>query len=84
MKVKKLFLFSLASLMCVSSLSACNKSTDESSVASDTSLEVSVEESKEPEKVYPEYWGYSDYNITENVGAPEEITSYETKITRKP
>lgn len=84
MKVKKLFLFSLASLMCISSLSACNKSTDESSVASNTSLEVSVEESKEPEKVYPEYWGYSDYNITENVGAPEEITSYETKITRKP
>lgn len=82
MKVKKLFLLSLASLMCVYSFSSCNNNSTEDS--SDSESEVPVEESSEPEKTYPEYWGFSDYNITENAGAPEEITSYETIITRKP
>ncbi len=29
------------------------------------------------------YWGYTDYNVIENTGAPADITSYSTKVTRK-
>ncbi len=29
------------------------------------------------------YWGYTDYNVIENKGAPADITSYSTKVTRK-
>ncbi len=83
MKLKKLFIISLSSLLCAASLSACGQGS-ENSEASGAESEISVEESSEPEKVYPEYWGYHDYEITETVGAPEEIISYETKITRKP
>lgn len=40
------------------------------------------ETSKEEVTEMPEYWGFNDYNTTVIAGAPEEITSYPTTVTK--
>ncbi len=86
MSFTRIFLLSIAVLMCIGTLSSCGASEEQSSeaVSNESSEAVSEEESSEPEEVYPEYWGHTEYDRTENIGAPEEITSYQTKITRRP
>ena len=82
MKTKRFLTLILAALTCAGSLAACNKTADEP-VSGVPDGESSTEEvSSVPEATMPEYWGYNDYENFENPGAPEEITSYPTKLTK--
>ena len=80
MKFKSLLSLLLVFLFCVSVLAACKTETEESSQAQADSS--AVEESSEPEVIMPEYWGYNAYNRTDIVGAPDEVLSYPTVVTK--
>lgn len=69
----------LAGLM----ITACTQTPDESvpEASTEASGEISTEASKEEVKM-PEYWGSNDYNRVDIAGAPEEITSHPTKVTK--
>lgn len=82
--MKRFLSFILVVLMCLSVV-ACDESSNQSSTDADQSIiedtSSNQEESKE-EVTMPEYWGFNDYEDFENPGAPEEITSYATKVTK--
>lgn len=83
MKIKNIFSLLLALLFCVSAFAACGGNGGETSVSSaESSAAEESEESKEPEVIMPEYWGFNAYNRTDIVGAPDEITSYPTVVTK--
>ena len=70
----------LAMLLAFFALAACNENTqtesnDFESVASEASKE-------ESEVIMPEYWGFNDYNRVDIVGAPEELLSFPTTVTK--
>lgn len=67
-------------LLAFFALAACNENTqtesnDFESVASEASKE-------ESEVIMPEYWGFNDYNRVDIVGAPDEILSFPTTVTK--
>ena len=66
MSFTRIFLLSIAFLMCIGTLSSCGASEEQSSeaVSNESSEAVSEEESSEPEEVYPEYWGHTEYDRT--------------------
>ncbi len=80
MKFKNTLSLLFALLLCGCTLAACNGG--ESSVP-DTESNVSEISQEESEAVImPEYWGFNDYKTTEIVGAPDEITSFPTTVTK--
>lgn len=87
MKLKKVFLFSLAALMCAGSAAGCFRSADEggkaSSGAGTASQTSDISDKSEEEETVFEYWGFNGYETIDNPGAPEELTSYPTSITKE-
>ncbi len=84
MNTKKIFTFILALLLASLMITACGgeSNVSQSENASDSaSTEASEEASKEEIKM-PEYWGFNNYNTVNIVGAPEEITSHPTTVTK--
>ena len=80
MSFKRICVLLLAFLMCAGVLASCTENENESNTSESVQNEsVPEEESKE---IMPEYWGFNDYNTTEIKGAPEEIKSYETTVTK--
>lgn len=84
MKMKKIIALLLSSLFCIFALASCsgdnNQSvSDQSSDQSD--LSDTTSDNSEVENM-PEYWGFNDYDTIENPGAPEEIQSYPTTVTK--
>lgn len=79
MNSRKILSLLLAALLCVCALAACKSETENSVPEAESSEE---EVSKEPEVIMPEYWGFNDYNRTEIAGAPEEIKSFPTTVTK--
>ncbi|MBR6784447.1 MAG: discoidin domain-containing protein [Clostridia bacterium] len=78
--LKKTLSLMLAMLLAFFALAACNENTqtesnDFESVASEASKE-------ESEVIMPEYWGFNDYNRVDIVGAPDEILSFPTTVTK--
>ena len=70
----------LAMLLAFFALAACNENTQtESSDFESVASEASKEES---EVIMPEYWGFNDYNRVDIVGAPDEILSFPTTVTK--
>ncbi len=70
----------LAMLLAFFALAACNENTQtESSDFESVASEASKEES---EVIMPEYWGFNDYNRVNIVGAPDEILSFPTTVTK--
>ncbi|MBQ5842441.1 MAG: discoidin domain-containing protein [Clostridia bacterium] len=80
MSFKRICVLLLAFLMCAGVLASCTENENESNTSESVQNEsVPEEESKEP---MPEYWGFNDYNTVDIKGAPEEIKSYETTVTK--
>lgn len=80
MKFKSAIAISLCFLFALGVLTACTR-TDEASQSESTPAE-SSEESEEIKVEMPEYWGFNDYKTTDIAGAPEEITSHPTTVTK--
>lgn len=78
--LKKTLSLMLAMLLAFFALAACNENTQtESSDFESVASEASKEES---EVIMPEYWGFNDYNRVDIVGAPDEILSFPTTVTK--
>lgn len=82
MSFKRLFAALLCSLLAVLMITACNETPDVSEAESTSQPGETSETSKEETVKMPEYWGFNDYNTTDIVGAPEEITSFPTTVTK--
>lgn len=82
--MKRSLILLLAALMCISAFAGCSKTEPDPDNAStpaeeSSKADESEEEMKEP---MPEYWGFNDYENFKNPGAPEEIKSHPTKVTK--
>lgn len=81
---KKTIMLMLAVMMCFTVFAACgeNSQTVSNEPSGESADDSSEETSKEQEIIMPEYWGFNDYNTVDIVGAPEEITSFPTVVTK--
>ena len=80
MKLKNAVAGALCFLLALGTLTACTDGGESSKT--DTSLAESSEVSEEVKIEMPEYWGFNDYKTTDIAGAPEEITSHPTTVTK--
>ena len=80
MSLKRVFSILLSLLLATLMVTACTEEGNHSQTES-TGAE-SREESKEETVKMPEYWGFNDYTRVNIVGAPEEITSFPTTVTK--
>lgn len=80
MSLKRVFTILLSLLLATLMVTACTEEGNQSQTES-TGAE-SKEESKEETVKMPEYWGFNDYKRVNIVGAPEEITSFPTTVTK--
>lgn len=80
MSLKRVLTILLSLLLATLMVTACTEEGNQSQTES-TGAE-SSEESKEETVKMPEYWGFNDYNRVNIVGAPEEITSFPTTVTK--
>ena len=80
MKLKNAVAGALCFLFALGALTACTQ-TGEVSQSESTPAE-SSEVSEEVKIEMPEYWGFNDYKTTDIAGAPEEITSHPTTVTK--
>lgn len=81
MILRKTISLLLALLLCGCTLAACNGES-ESSVPETESSTADISEEESEAVIMPEYWGFNDYKRTDIVGAPEEITSFPTTVTK--
>ena len=80
MSLKRVLTILLSLLLATLMVTACTEEGNQSQTES-TGAE-SSEESKEETVKMPEYWGFNDYKRVNIVGAPEEITSFPTTVTK--
>ncbi len=80
MSFKKVFTALICSLLALLMITACNECEDCSQTESNPSQ--TSEESKEEPVKMPEYWGFNDYKTVDIAGAPEEIRSFPTTVTK--
>lgn len=80
MSFKRVFVSLICSLLAILMITACGDREDCSQTESNP-LQTS-ETSKEETVKMPEYWGFNDYDTVDIVGAPEEIKSFPTTVTK--
>ena len=81
--MKKILLFTLALMLCMSTLFACSEEIETSSeIVSEQESAESIEVSEESIPKGPEYWGNTIYDRAEQPNAPEEVEKHEMKVTK--
>ena len=83
--MKRILLFTLALMLCVSALFACSQESAKTSSVPDGESSAFEESSSEPEISIPdgpEYWGNTLYDTAEQPDSPKEVEKHEMKVTK--
>ena len=82
--MKRILLFTLALMLCVSALFACSEETEDGSSVADVSSDIAESEEISEESVPkgPIYWGNTEYDTEEQPNAPTEVEKHEMTVTK--